>query len=41
LVRVAGVNGTVLAAPSAWIAATSVAEDADENHDHDGRGHDR
>jgi hypothetical protein len=35
LVRVAGVNGTVLAAPSAWIAATSVAKDADDDHDHD------
>jgi hypothetical protein len=35
LVRVAGVNGTVLAAPSAWIAATSIAKDADDDHDHD------
>jgi hypothetical protein len=30
LVRVAGVNGTVLAAPSAFIAATGVVKDADD-----------
>jgi hypothetical protein len=35
LVRVAGINGTVLGAPSAWIAATSVAKDADDDHEHD------
>ncbi len=33
LVRVAGVNGTVLAAPTAWIAATGVIKDADDDHD--------
>jgi hypothetical protein len=30
LVRVAGVNGTVLGAPGPWIAATGVAKDADD-----------
>jgi hypothetical protein len=30
LVRVAGVNGTVLPAPSAWIAASSVSKDSDD-----------
>jgi hypothetical protein len=30
LVRVAGVNGNVLAAPGPWIAATGVAKDADD-----------
>jgi len=39
LVRVAGVNGTVLAAPSAFIAATGLVRDADD--DHDGHDHDR
>jgi hypothetical protein len=30
LIRVAGVNGTVLAGPSAFIAATGVVKDADD-----------
>jgi hypothetical protein len=30
LVRAAGVNGTVLAAPTAFIAATGLVKDADE-----------
>jgi len=30
LVRVAGVNGTVLAVPSAFIAATGLVKDADD-----------
>ncbi len=33
LVRVAGVNGTVLPAPGPWIAATGVAKDTDHEQD--------
>jgi len=40
LVRVAGANGTLLPTASGpWIAATSVAKDAED--DHDGQDHDR
>jgi hypothetical protein len=31
LVRVAGVNGTTLAAPGPWIAVSGVAKDSDDN----------
>ena len=35
LVRVAGVNGTLLPAPSAWIAASGINSTSTDQDDHD------